>query len=455
MSIYDKAGVALIPSGTKASKLYSVLPANGNGDFTHSRGSTATRVNKDGLIESVAANVPRLDYPLIDGVVQDCPALLLEPQRTNGLPYSLEYDNNTYYTKTNSTITTQSGVSPDGSNTAYKLQDTNDSGNTSHYVQQASGYRATITYNAIKSGSIFVKAGTKNQVQVRLVNGSGSFSYIMGNFDLETETILTGASANASNISYELQNHGNGWYRCIVKGSWTLSNVSQTAMQVFIADSSLAALPNMHNYQGDGTGNLFVWGQMIEQGSYQTSYIPTSGSAVTRSADVCNGSGTSAEFNDSEGVLFAEIAALADDLTFRHISISDGTNSNIVQLRYRSTSNVLQALLFSGGVGEVYGVTLSDITTSSKAALKYKENDVAFWVDGFERVVDSLASTFPEGTLDTLRFERGDGGGSNDFYGKTKQLMTFKTALNDSELETLTSWDSFNAMATGQLYTIE
>ncbi len=79
MSIYDNAGVALIPSGTKASKLYSVLPANGDGDFTHSRGSTATRVNKDGFIESVATNVPRLDYPLIDGVAQDCPALLLEP----------------------------------------------------------------------------------------------------------------------------------------------------------------------------------------------------------------------------------------------------------------------------------------------------------------------------------------------------------------------------------------
>ena len=58
MSLYDKSSIALIPSGTKASKLYSVLPANGDGDFTHTRGSTATRVNKDGLIESVANNVP-------------------------------------------------------------------------------------------------------------------------------------------------------------------------------------------------------------------------------------------------------------------------------------------------------------------------------------------------------------------------------------------------------------
>ena len=91
--MYDKASIALIPSGTKASKLYSVLPANGDGDFTHSRSlTTATRVNKDGLIESVAADVPRLDYPFTNGVVGDCPHLLLEPSRTNISPDSERMD---------------------------------------------------------------------------------------------------------------------------------------------------------------------------------------------------------------------------------------------------------------------------------------------------------------------------------------------------------------------------
>ena len=439
MSLYDKSSIALIPSGTKASKLYSVLPANGDGDFTHDRNlTTATRVNKDGLIEGVAADVPRLDYPLIDGVVQDCPALLLEPQRTNGLPYSLEYDNNTYYTKTNSTITTQSGVSPDGSNTAYKLQDTNDSGATSHYIQQASGYRATITYNAIKSGSVFVKAGTKNQVQVRLVNGSGSFSYIMGNFDLETETILTGASANASNISYELQNYGNGWYRCIVKGSWTLSNVTQTASQVFIADSSLAALPNMHNYQGDGTGTLFVWGQMIESGSYATSYIPTSGSTATRSADVCNGSGTSADINSEEGVLFAELATLdKDDTSSRRISISDSTANNVIRLTFDVASNRLYAVVYKLGTIWATFTTLSNSEDFNKIALKYKPSDFDFYVNGVKVQQQSSGATFDAGTMSEVAFD--NGGGGNLFFGKIKQLIVFNEALSDSELATLTS----------------
>ena len=58
-----------------------------NADFTFDRSSTATRVNKEGLIETVAIDTPRLDYPLIDGVVQSEPALLLEPSRTNLVTY--------------------------------------------------------------------------------------------------------------------------------------------------------------------------------------------------------------------------------------------------------------------------------------------------------------------------------------------------------------------------------
>jgi hypothetical protein len=48
-----KPSLALIPSGYKAGKVYSILPNNGDGDFTFTRNSGATRVNKDGLIENV------------------------------------------------------------------------------------------------------------------------------------------------------------------------------------------------------------------------------------------------------------------------------------------------------------------------------------------------------------------------------------------------------------------
>ncbi len=61
-------------------------------------------------------------------------------------------------------------------------------------------------------------------------------------------------------------------------------------------------------------------------------------------------------------------------------------------------------------------------------------------------------STFTEGTLSELDFDAGNG--VLPFYGKTKQIQYFDSALTDAELETLTSWQSFLEMANGQNYTI-
>jgi hypothetical protein len=81
MSLLDKASLIITPNAVKASKLYSIIPSNGNGDMDVVRATTATRVNSAGIIESVASNVPRLNYDVAGG----CPSILVEPQRTNRL----------------------------------------------------------------------------------------------------------------------------------------------------------------------------------------------------------------------------------------------------------------------------------------------------------------------------------------------------------------------------------
>jgi hypothetical protein len=72
-----KPKLALIPAA-QGSKFYSVLPSDGVGDFDFARASAATRINKYGLIETVASGQSRLNYPLIDGVVNGCPHHLLD-----------------------------------------------------------------------------------------------------------------------------------------------------------------------------------------------------------------------------------------------------------------------------------------------------------------------------------------------------------------------------------------
>jgi hypothetical protein len=430
MAIQDDSSVALIPSAYGTSKVYSVIPSNGNGDFTFSRSGNATRVNKGGFIETMGTNVPRLDYPLIDGVVQDCPALLLEPSRTNYLERTEEFSNS-YWTKYNSSVSANQTVSPDGAVTADKLIE--NTVNTQHEMGRAFGFTSGITYVV----SVFAKSNGRN-LQIR--GGNTATFPANANFDLSNGTIQSTSLGTAY-----IEDYGNGWYRCMVKATAAAS--SSTNINFRLVKGTIST------YAGDNSSGVFFWGAQNEIGLYPTSYISWDGSGTTtRSVDACNGSGTSAEFNDSEGVLFAEMAALGTDGITKRLAISNSSNSYIVRLEFRPTVNQIYGVVFlSPSNMAVLTHTVSDWTQFNKVAVKYKQNDFAMWINGVEVSTDSLGST---GTgLDDFSFDAGNGG--NDWYGKSKQLMTFKTALNDSELETLTSWDSFNAMATGQLYTIE
>tara|TARA_R110000803_G_scaffold34744_1_gene75671 strand:+ start:214 stop:1110 length:897 start_codon:yes stop_codon:yes gene_type:complete len=71
--------LALIPSGYKLDKVASVLPMDGTGDFTLTRSTTGTRVNSSGGVEDMAIDMPRIDHT----ATGDCPVLLVEPQSTN------------------------------------------------------------------------------------------------------------------------------------------------------------------------------------------------------------------------------------------------------------------------------------------------------------------------------------------------------------------------------------
>ena len=111
--------LANIPAVYGATAMVSQLPTDGVGDFTVARTDSpdgcATRVNSAGLIESVASNVPRLDY-----LNNSCPVWLCEPSTTNLISYSEEFDN-VAWSKTNASVTADAIISPDGTQNADKI----------------------------------------------------------------------------------------------------------------------------------------------------------------------------------------------------------------------------------------------------------------------------------------------------------------------------------------------
>ncbi len=336
--------LAMIPSGYKDGKVYSVLPSNGDGDFTFSRGSNATRVNKDGLIETVTGDTPRLDHS-----DSSCPSLLLEPQRTNSITYSNDFSQS-IYGKINLTITANQGISPDGTQNANLLVPNAAIGN--RYLSNGSA-------SDLKTNTVFLK-----KKELRYVNVGNSSSVVV--VDLENGTI---SSNSVSANRFTIENYGNGWYRV------SCYNTSSTNYQIqifFGVDGSGS------NIATNGTDGVYIYGFEIQNGSYATSYIPTNGATATRLAEVCTGAGTSDTFNDSEGVLMAEISALSDDNSVRYISLNDGSASNRIRFGYTTPTNSFRLLVVSTGSSQVdLTEELSSITLFNKLAIKYKENDFA------------------------------------------------------------------------------
>ena len=409
-------------NGTWATKKGSTLAYNdedGNFKplpFTATRSTSATRVNKEGLIEVVSNEVPRIDYTdSEDGV------FLLEKAATNLVTYSEDFSQ---WDMSNTSYSPNQTISPDGTlNSAKIIPNTN---NVKHYT-----YFQGAAMNNNQSWSIFVKA--ENYSNISITSGSISNGFEV-KFDLSLGTVhsVQGAAYESSKI----ESIGNGWYRCSVISSRT----SGSWLQIYVLDDS-------HNsiFQGDGTSGIYLWGGQTVNSSVTTSYIPTYGSSATRSAETASGSGNSEVFNSEQGVLFANIAANADDGNSRRITINDGSTSNRIIIEYSSISNRLSVYFVISSSNQVsFQYNMSDVTVYSKIAFKYKLNDFSLYVNGIKVLTDTVGNVFTQGTLNVIDLDNSNG--NNPFYGKTKELAYYNEILTDLELETLTSYRTWEEM---------
>ena len=388
--------------GTWATKTGSSMAYNDqNGNykplpFNVERDSIATRVNKEGLIEVVGKDKLRIDYTdSAKGVA------LLENSSTNLITYSEDFSQSVWQKNSVGSasapiIASNFAVSPDGTQNATRVQ-FNISGSTS-------SDRSSLE-------SVFA------------LDGSSSYTlsfYIKSN---------TGVNQNLS-----------VWLNSVYGNNITVTNEWVRVEQTFSSNSTfnrgfgLAASGDIQQ-----SVDVLIFGFQLEQGNL-SSYIPTSGSSVQRQADVVSGSGNSEVFNDSEGVLFADVGSFVGADNYRQITISDGSINNYILIGLRNdTGNIY----FDSPFSSTFITDVKPINSFAKCAFKYKVNDFSFWLNGFKVGVDTTASV-PVG-LDTLNF---DIIGVNDFYGKTKELGYYDEVLTDEELEYMTSYRSLNELVT-------
>ena len=259
----------LVPYRNKAAVLYSQIPtsASASGDMVVSRAGVSTRVNAQGLIQSVAANVPRLNYPL-GGVANGCPALLVEPTATNLVP------SGTVYTALASSLVSAVTDTPAIGVSGALCTKNTASGSTTYISQSFSA--VALSSGTIYSVSRFFKyngVAFNTSLEANTVGQWGNVSWKQVVVLSAASGVTLGASTACTG---SVENFGNGWYRV---------NVRVTTGGTISGSANVVVLSELPSALSTGQGFLTACPQ-LETGSIATSYIPTTTGTVTRNADI-------------------------------------------------------------------------------------------------------------------------------------------------------------------------
>ena len=331
---------------------------------------TGATTGKAGLLE----DEPRFDYS--GGAT--CPSLLLEPSRTQLLPYT-----------------------------------------------EWIGGWSDVNDATIDGPQSFTLGSTGARIQAGSIGGpSGDFVFyaVFDSADIGKTIKLSyfDSTAGSWNFGSDITIDSNGRAeRLISTGSNVIGNVA---------------------FYGTSTSQSFTLKYcQFEAGSYPTSYIPNhSGGSVTRGADDINTSNVSALFSETGGTLFIDFQkdyALDGGFTgFFRMHLTGPSTNNIY---YGFDSDKINFVIQRDGVIQAAGTSSSTyIGTRVKTALVYSENDFRLYVNG------SLLATDTSGLTPTGINKYAFGVNSSipvNAKGSIKQQLFFSEALSDADCIALTT----------------
>lgn len=279
------AGIRLVTSGDQV-EVWGAQLEQRSSVTAYQVTTTQPITNYIPVLETAASGVARFDH---NPTTFESLGLLIEEQRTNLLTYSEQFDN-VAWSKSNSTITANTIVAPDGTLTGDVLQ-ANASGGTG-----VVGLTRNVTItNATHTFSFYAKAKEFSWVAIEISGFTGATVVGSCYYDL-ANGVVGGFNAIFGTITAV----GNGWYRCT--GIVTPNSADLLGnFAVYVAEGN-----NDIVVDKSGTSGIYIWGAQLEAGAFSTSYIPTVASQVTRAADISTISGTnfSSWFNSQQGTVY-------------------------------------------------------------------------------------------------------------------------------------------------------
>jgi hypothetical protein len=350
--------------------------------------------------------------------------LLVEEQRTNLTLYSEQFDNAAWSVKSNSSITANTIISPDGTLSADKLVENTASGQ--HWVGGNTG--ATITSGVAYTLSVYAKQAERGYFQMYGDAGGGRLT-VGAVFNLTNGTVYSTASGAIASIT----SVDNGWYRCSVTA--TASSTGSSYLYIGLRQNSA---PATDSYTGDGYSGVYIWGAQLEAGSFPTSYIKTEASQVTRSADSASmtGANFSDWYNPSQGSFYAEASWISRSQTNQAVigldTAVNGGNWFGVGYGAGGPANAISAYGQNGiFIQNSSSVTLDN--TFYKFAISLKTNDVALTTNSSSITTDTSGYIVSVNRFRIGTYLYGS------MSGHIKKISYYPTRLSNENLQALTS----------------
>ena len=339
----------------------------------------------------------RLNFPRLSYMYGSCPALLLEPQRTNLALHSSAVGG-TGWTMAfagvgvTPTVTTNYAVAPDGTTSASRLQLSLGGGTT---TLDQSLVTQTITGTSCR-GSFYIKTN----------DGSTKTIYMRG--------------SSASSV--------------VIDGTWKRYDFDAATLSTTQFGIGLRGGQTPTN---SNTADILVWGAQLEpNAAYPTTHIPTTSATATRVADSFsrNNIYTNGLITSAGGTWFVElrnnVSYTRDTFTLTPLIIGDNATSpnNGLMLRNSGGSSMRLEIrkLIAGSTTLLY----TTLTDTIKIAFKWNGSSVDVFVNGTKQV---SASFFATTNMDFLV------GSGVDVPKFIQQMALFPTPLSDTDCTTLTT----------------
>jgi hypothetical protein len=387
------------------------------------------------VLQTAASGVARFDH---NPITDESLGLLIEEQRTNLLTYSEQF-NDAAWTKTNSSITANTAVAPDGALTGDALIE--NTATSEHVLIQT----ATTASNSARSFSVYAKASGRSVIRLLFDRDAGFTDYCLAIFDLASGTVVSASNAGTgSGAAGTIVAVGNGWYRCTLTG--TPSTTAGTTLRniVYLQATSGGGT----GYTGNGYSGVFIWGAQLEAGAFPTSYIQTVASQATRAADAASmtGANFSSWYNQAEGTVYCESATSSFSTNMGAWAIGNPSlafaSGNMMYEVYSASSGQRAVSGFSNGSAQfVVGPTVAQtVNTFTRGAFGYAINNFVSIVSASAASSDT-SGTVPQGVtgLSIGGLQQGWNGAANPLNGTIRKLAYYPVRIQNAQLQGLTS----------------